>query len=69
MQELKEAYLIESSNNESAAKMFPIESNKNGEDGSEGYRYLIFPCLNELLYRSSKVFSMQHVTKNLESIF
>lgn len=38
-------------------KLFPIELNKD-EDGNEGYRYLIFPMLNPLIYESSKIFHL-----------
>lgn len=51
--DLKDAYLMERSlNSEGVAKMFPIEETIQGEDGSRGYRYLIFPCLNEILYKN-----------------
>ena len=59
MQELKDAYLVEAANQaDTAPKLFPIESNISGEDGTHGYRYLIFPCLNELLYKSPRVFNI-----------
>jgi len=49
--ELKEAYLIErSKNTEAFPKLYPIEESISGEDGTRGYRYLIFPVLNETLY-------------------
>jgi hypothetical protein len=58
LNELKDAYLIEQGiNNEGVAKFFPIEESIQGEDGSRGYRYLIFPCLNETLYKNEKIFS------------
>ena len=70
MLELKDAYLIDSTmNSDTSAKLFPIEQNISGEDGTHGYRYGIFPCLNELLYKSPQVFSMKHVAKNLEHIY
>ena len=52
MLELKDAYLIEANTNEYGSKMFPIELNIQGEDNTTGYRYLIFPCLNERLYKN-----------------
>jgi hypothetical protein len=49
-QEIKDAYLYESNSNESFARLFPIEKNM-AEIGTPGFRYLIFPSLNERLYK------------------
>lgn len=69
-EDLKHAYLLDwMKNQETGAKLFPIEENIQGEDGTKGYRYLIFPCLNENLYKNIKVFNRELVAKNLESIF
>jgi hypothetical protein len=38
-------------------KFFPIEINLD-EESNEGYRYLIFPVLNPLIYESPKIFSL-----------
>ena len=51
IQELKDAYFIERTKNaETFPKLYPIEESISGEDGTRGYRYLIFPVLNESLY-------------------
>lgn len=49
-------------------KMFPIEINKD-EDGNDGYRYLIFPILNPLIYESTKIFHLDSLAANLEKKF
>ena len=47
-------------------KIFPIEINRD-EDGNEGYRYLLFPVLNPLIYESSKIFHLDSLAANLEN--
>ena len=37
------------------------------QESTEGYRYLIFPVLNRLLYESPKIFNMDGLAVNLES--
>jgi hypothetical protein len=65
IEELKEAYYLEwVGNPETSGKMFPITVNTQGEDGSQGYRYLLFPCLNELLYKNTKVFNKTLIGRN-----
>lgn len=62
MNELREAYYLDCLNtNDSTPKLFPVESNIRGDDGTEGYRYLIFPCLNELLFKSPLIFNMRNI--------
>jgi hypothetical protein len=65
-QEIKDAYLLESLSNENAARLFPIENNIRGEDGQQGFRYLLFPCLNERLYKHKDVLG-HTLAQNLES--
>ena len=55
LQEIKDAYLYDTYSNENAAKLFPIETNIQGESGTPGFRYLIFPCLNERLYKHKEI--------------
>ena len=43
--------------NDQMPKLFPIEENKD-EDGNAGYRYLIFPILNPLIYENTKIFHL-----------
>jgi hypothetical protein len=70
MMELRDAYLIDRNKNpDTVGKFFPIELNISGEYCTEGYRYLIFPCLNELLYKSPKIFNTSHLATNLENKF
>lgn len=45
-----------------------MELNKN-EDGIEGYRYILFPSMNELLYKSPLIFNMRNIAQNLENLF
>lgn len=52
--------------NNETANLFPIEINLD-EDCNEGYRYLIFPVLNRLLYESPKIFNRDGLAANLES--
>lgn len=66
--ELQDAYYLDCMYNESAPKLFPMEKNKN-DDGTEGYRYIIFPVMNELLYKSPNVFNMRNIAQNLENLF
>jgi hypothetical protein len=47
-------------------KFFPIELNLD-EESTEGYRYLIFPNLNELIYLSPKIFHLENMALNLEN--
>ena len=65
--ELREAYVVERVKNpETFPKLYPIEESINGEDGKRGYRYLIFPILNETLYLHQKIFSTSHFATNLD---
>ncbi len=52
--------------NHDQPNFFPIELNLD-EDGNEGYRYLIFPVLNPLIYESPKIFHLDSLAANLES--
>jgi hypothetical protein len=67
--ELRDAYYLDCMYNDLVPKLFPIEQNILGEDGSEGYRYLIFPCLNEFLFKSPLIFNLRNIAQNLESLF
>ena len=67
MQELKLAYFKERQKKaESFPKLYPIEESISGEDGTRGYRYLIFPVLNQNLYINEKIFDQSHLALNLD---
>ena len=68
LNELLDAYLmLRTSNPDTVPKSFPIKNVISGEDGKCGYRYLVFPALNENLYLKKEIFNIEHLSPSLES--
>ncbi|CDW84381.1 UNKNOWN [Stylonychia lemnae] len=61
IQELKDSYLM----NPDLPQLYPLEINLD-EESNSGFRYLIFPILNQRLYESPKVFRIECLAANLE---
>ncbi len=47
-------------------KLYPIINNLD-QEGNKGYKYSIFPILNENLYENPKIFKLEKLAPDLES--